>query len=82
MLIVISSLHTQVKLISFFNVFVSSYKSKKTLPSLTVIIRGLCLLYKSNIKYIFCNKPLKTFLNGKMSKVKPTSLLAIKKLLM
>ena len=33
---------------------------------------------KSNIRYIFCNKPFKVFIEGQMSKGKPTPLLAIK----
>ena len=30
------------------------------------------------MKYIFCNKPFKAFLDGQMPKVKPTPLLTIK----
>ena len=52
------------------------------LPSTVVVVRQLPLRYnKCNIKYIFCNKPFKAFLDVQMSKVKPTPLLAIKNLL-
>ena len=52
-----------------------------------VIIRGgggggnLLKKKKSNIKYIFCNKHFKAFLDGQMSKDTPTPFLAIKNLL-
>ena len=41
---------------------------------------GLHLWYnKSKNKYMFCNKPFKAFLEGQISKGKPTPLLAKKK---
>ena len=36
------------------------------------------MIYKSNIRYIFCEEPFKVFLEGQMSVDKSTSLLAIK----
>ena len=51
----------------------------KMLPSTTVAKRRLSLWYtKSKIRYIFCNKPFKAFLEGQVSKDKPTRLFAIK----
>ena len=51
------------------------------LPSTTVVKRRLSSQHiKSNIRYIFCNKPFKAFIEGQMSKDKPTPLLAIKNL--
>ena len=49
------------------------------LPSTTVAIRGLGLWYnKSNIRYTFCSKRFRVFLEGQGYKDKPTSLLPIK----
>ena len=36
------------------------------------------MIYKSNIRYIFCKEPLKAFLEGQMSEDESTLLLAIK----
>ena len=36
------------------------------------------MIYKSNIRYIFCKEALKVFLEGQMSEDKSTPLLAIK----
>ena len=36
------------------------------------------MINKSNINYIFCDKPFKYFLEGESSKDKPTPLLVIK----
>ena len=45
------------------------------LPYTTVVISGLRLGYNSsNIRYIFCIKPFKAFLERPMSKDKPTPL--------
>ena len=35
------------------------------------------MIYKSNIKYIFCKEPFKIFLEGQMSQDKSTPFLAI-----
>ena len=42
------------------------------------MISGLHLLYNSCNRYMFCNKPFKTFLGRQMFKDKPTLLLAMK----
>ena len=36
------------------------------------------MIYKSNIRYIFCKEPFKVFLEGQMSEDKSTPLFAIK----
>ena len=36
------------------------------------------MIYKSNIRYIFCKEPLKVFLEGQMSEDESTPLPAIK----
>ena len=46
---------------------------------MTVIIRWLSLYYKSTIRYIFCNKSFKAFLEGQMSKEEPTFFASNKK---
>ena len=42
------------------------------------MISGLHLLYNICNRYVFCNKPFKTFLERQMLKDKPTLLLAMK----
>ena len=65
----------------FFSQVIVLYISLKMLPSTTVVKRRLSSQHtKSNIRYIFCNKPFKAFIEGQMSKDKPTPLLAIKNL--
>ena len=74
--------NSQVKIIfswRFFLKLQSYIFFLKMLPSTTVAKRRLSLWYtKSKIRYIFCNKPFKAFLEGQVSKDKPTRLFAIK----
>ena len=74
--------NSQVKIIfswRFFLKLKSYIFFLKMLPSTTVAKRRLSLWYtKSKIRYIFCNKPFKAFLEGQVSKDKPTRLFAIK----
>ena len=37
------------------------------------------MIYKSNIRYVFCKEPFKVFLEGQMPEDKFTPLLAIKR---
>ena len=61
----------------FFCHIIVSNIFKKMLPSWTVVAIGLDFWYnKSNIMYMFCNKPFKAFLESQMYKNKPTPFLA------
>ena len=81
---VISSCNTRAKITPSSNVLHSSYSLKcffclfvcfLMLPYTTILIRGLRLWYNSsNIGNIFCNKRFKGFLDGQISKDKPTPL--------
>ena len=66
-------------LLTFFSQVIVLKVFLKILPYTTVEIRGLHLWYNSsNIRYRFCNKRFKVFLEPQMPKDKRTYLLAVK----